>query len=559
MSIPRLFPETCRTSGIKTIQGNQLYGGSATTVTKAPSDDPTNETTILADLRSVTDADATGETVQYQWHSSVDDNVHIVCSFNNTTDDQYSLFTTTDGGTTWAKSLKCGSDGTTGLNGSTWRPFRRMLGDFSICDATLEDGTKAILYAEYNTENVADNRYTSVWVSEDKGLNWVPFWVMTTDSGSSTRVHAHSIYQDPYNQRIIVSIGDDDGTGGVAIVSGPARSSANGYWTAINDIRANNITSTDSDFYVLEGDQKYRVIGLLITENWYYSHTDSETEAAGRGIYRFPKDLSNYTKVYSPDSIDASPIIGGNGIVTQSGKLLFTDFAPAAATTEVIRIHLSEDGVNWYTVAKVILESATTSGRYHISIKQTPDGLIWFAPVTNQAGTTAAQVVAVRETGEWTSDLGAETICPVYWVDQDAPDDTGTGYTPTTTGDSQDAKQTLKALLEGNKITFGGRILLTEGVHETQGITSAWQSNSKTSNQIDENEIVIEGIGKGATLIFDTNNTGAGVVLNSGDGPIKFRNMRVYSNNGSPLLDTTTNSYDGTATKNITEGKIRWR
>lgn len=457
----------------------------------------------------------------------------------------YYMWRSDDQGATWSADgshvLELGLD-----DSGVHQPGRNMLGNQNMCNVTLDDGSAAILLAEYQAVDASPHNI-KVWISKDDGLTWTSMWSVGNSDGEASNQpirHFHCVQQDPYTKKIVVVCGDSDAMNGIVI--GPN----NGDWSAINDTAPKDISETG--FVAAGNSQKYRGYQLAFDENYIYSYADT-TEAANQGIWRFSKTDLTATKVH------AVAREGGGMFRTQQGTLLACDIVDSNndATMTEVNIYASEDGETWKNIAKAALENGWSGvARTFSIIFQDKFGRIFFSGgVYNSIpGKADKHVTVVKEQGNWFDALGAEIIAPVYYVS-----DTGTDSHNQNTfqGFRESAPwATLKYALEGDRITIGARVLLADGIHTTNASTLDYQSNTIPAKA--GQTTVVEGrISGQTTLYYDADNTGTGFNVGLNDGDLTFRNLRVISSTGTTLFDTT--GYTDTLTNSTTQGPVRWR
>ena len=432
-----------------------------------PVSDPSDVTNLVTDIDSLTGiTDGEFDSLHI---TGADTKLMIVREINAGANTAF-MFRSTDG-TSWGSFVM-----RPGWNGSVHRPSRSALGASSYENVILDDGSPAILFLEYKTVNT-DELYG--WISTDDGVTWSVWWTINAGATQHSR-HGHSVYQDPTTKKIVACLGDSNTES--AVIVGPN----NGDWSAIDDTAIASIS--DPDFAVGTGAQRYRLIDLVFKDDFIYGHADAGADNLDRGIWKFNIDLSTYERVYEPSYLVDDDVIGGSGLLTSSGVMIFADLQQPASTGDFIKVHASADGTNFSTIGIVHMCAGHGSTRWFSSSFQAPNGDIYLGGLANidTAGKGGRSCTIFREGSAYSAIKGEETLAPVYWVKPTGTDSAQAGW-------SSSGWATIKYALEGDRITNGARVRIDGDFVETAAAFPDWDGNAQAANTA--RETVLELVG----------------------------------------------------------------
>lgn len=426
---------------------------------------------------------------------------------------------------------RIGWDGTSHVSAVTILGTRGFL--------TAADGT--LYYGEYNTNGTrtpgSTNDRVGVRYSTDNGDTWQNLFVMNTDGSTRQTTHCHAVRQDPYTNEIYFCFGDGETNSGIIQWDRSATITDNATFTALNNI---------DGIRTLSGSTQYQTTDLLFTADYIFNPADDGGAVAEtRGIWRYNKTLTDITRV-SSGVTDHTGHAMYWGVKLPNGSMVATELLESTATDFTLYVYTStDDGSTWTKSGKVLLRTDATSGK-SVQGLFTVGNNIYYG-LTRGAGKDAICSAVFELSGD---NISVETLHPVYWVDPSGTDgDAPNGYNPGS------PYATIKYAVESNRMTYGAKLKLAPGLHESQAANLLWQANTRPA--ITTTETVIEGTEGQTILIYDTAHTGAGFTLEASDGDIQFRKMRVISYNNSPL--TTSSGYDGTLTENVVKGLQKWK
>jgi len=266
---------------------------------------------------------------------------------------RYFIYRSTDGGDTFGDyALRLGWDG------AAHQPSRRPLGKHSFANIKLGDGTDAVLMGEYTTTD--EEKALRVHISTDHGATWATMWAVNTGLTENFR-HVHSVYQNPYNQKIMVCLGDTV----AAMIQGAApanAAAASGAWTDIDNASYATIAA-DGDYTTSANEQKYRAIDVAFRHGLMIWGSDTNTNGE-IGVWNQTHDLSGSATLVLADAaaywetnFDGVPLM----LELPNGKLIVHEWALPSSAPNKIQFWGSGDGISWAKVGHLNLDPARSA------------------------------------------------------------------------------------------------------------------------------------------------------------------------------------------------------
>ncbi len=337
-----------------------------------------------------------------------------------------------------------------------------------------------MLVGEYNYNGSRTpggaNDQVRLMKSSDNGTTWTEAAHWNTDGSTQNVVHIHGVVQDPYTHDIYILFGEDS--------SGLIR------WDGVSSIDNNVNPEAYTDWagdgvYGVGNSGRHRYVDLLFTQEYIFGMSD--TLAAGeRGIWKIGKDLGSFVLMDNAIAPYASHA-GYLGVKSSSGNLYFEELLEAGATDFQLNIYSSSDsGASFSIVGKY----GTTGGPHSTrQFQQVGDYLFLSA---FGAGKSDISTAVLRESGTY-AETEPVILHPVYWVATTGTNNTTypNGYRPSSPW------ATLTYALEGDRITYGARVIVGAGTYDDQNkILTDWDGNTREGS----GTTVIEGAGMDLTL-----------------------------------------------------------
>jgi hypothetical protein len=384
---------------------------------------------------------------------------------------QGTLYRSTDRGASWASVLTPGQKNTYFLHQGI------------IAVPSL--GAGVLFAGEYNVHpsrtSGGENDQVKVWRSNDSGATWAA--VIDWNVGSHHVRHLHALGYDSITNRLFLCFGDDDSES--RIVSWDMRSALPASPTIAN------LNST-SGWSAIGGGQKYRTVGLIIHDGYFWGMVD--TYAASSGIWRGKTDLTEYTRVDSGGYKNALSVDnnGWYGFRASNGDLYFCTQVTAVSAARQSVVFGSRNGSDWYAIAKFNVQNNATSAIPR-SFMQIPDGRVMLA-VDYATGRVSKQTIICNLSSMNFIEHVPDTLSPVWFVDHVSGSDAGSG-------DFASPFATLGYALTGNRITYGARVMLTRaGTFNEVGKTVAWTAHADNPGATND-FVTISGQGKDGTIL----------------------------------------------------------
>ena len=490
-----------------------------------------------------TDANPTS---MYTWPSS-----HTVYSvycelgavfavIRETATDLYTLWRSTDGGVTFAESVKIGI----GADGTHYpgAPFIR-----GLCSGRLSDGRSVVICTTYNTDQVnttvlpKDRRYAII--SYDRGATWSLLWELNV--GVKNIRHFHAAQIDAQG-RVIIMLGDGDDECATIVAHDITR------WSFPNNVTPAQLKSY-AGFSVATGKQNCRAVdGVVVTDDdgsqRLLTYTDTASDGLG-GIWSWDyPSMTNPTRVAHPNFGQQHD---GWIMCRHSGGTIYACDATLSGPNMYLNVSGSADGgIHWTAVGRYYLPGNGSIS----SLFELPDGTLGIAAGAG-AGPAGARVTHIYELREKVLDDDIETIlAPVCYVRQGG-NDSNDGTTPAL------AVATLKGAVNTSKIPAKCRVVIQgpSGPGSAAFISSArWGGLLvNTTNNTADTSIYFHVSGDGAdkTIVEITGSGGISGLGTAGWG-MRLDRLKIYRASVSELLLVDNAAQTGAAKWVATDAEI---
>lgn len=208
------------------------------------------------------------------------------------------LFKSVDNGSNWGTNSPAYDNlqyvTKIGASGATHAADIGILGTRGFCVATISSARR-LIFGEYNVNGSRSPGGTNDWVrlfhSSDDGDTWSVLSSWNTNGTTRNVRHIHAVIQDPSDGLIYVGFGDSAAESGIIQWDGA------GTWT--DNVAPKDYSGTG--FRKVGGAGRHRCVDLIFTTDYVYCPADESNPGnnAERGIWRFPRDMSSYTRVDS--------------------------------------------------------------------------------------------------------------------------------------------------------------------------------------------------------------------------------------------------------------------
>lgn len=361
------------------------------------------------------------------------------------------LYRSTDKGATFNKVLEMGKyDGVR-------QAGCRLLSDRAICDA----GGGVLFAVLYNVSDTVGgvtrtpgglNDRISVYKSGDYGATWEI--IADFNQGARHIRHFHCIRKDPYTGKFYIGMGDANAESYVI------------EWDGVSPWQSNTLPSvyaagSITGFRAVGGEQRFRWVDALFTQDAIYSFTDAAPDQRGaeenNGIWKLSKDLQSYTRSDS-SVLKFQKRSGFYGLILPNGTQVWVDGQEGAQTGDhFISVYASRDGENWSAIGR-LNTAPTTTQKIVTSFLNVGNRVYVTAQNTTGKSSRETIVFDVSETEDFDKRSGRpDTLHPCYWIDAvNGVDDANPrrGYQPSLPW------RTISAAMAAGKATYAARFLL---------------------------------------------------------------------------------------------------
>lgn len=419
---------------------------------------------------------------------------------------KFTLHRSTDQGMTFSAVHNIGTSPDGLSHGDTIKILMRGL-DFGEIG-----GRQAIVFGTYNVSSATagtDGDTVYLAVSYDNGVTWQK--LNTWNIGTRKVRHVHVVRYDKFRKNWIFSTGD-----------APTELCLfrwDGYSEWPGDVTPATLAGV-SGFTVLHGKNRYRVVDVLVTQDWMYSFTDTISNADG-GIWRFRPDFTEHHRVNH--DVLGKHHEGWCSLQADDGTLLWMDDCRADTTNNnqrFIGIYASRDGNRWFDIGHIHL---TGSGVKIPRGMFNGAGKIWIS-VDGLAGKGTYGTTAFTLSGKFREER-PDNLGPCYYVDFDNGNDANDGWS------KAGAWKTVRNIVASSgNITYGARVVLSNGTSTENGVATIDYSANAASATDTTRHVQISGQGKNSTTVVISGATeGWRDTSTTKTWQIEFANMALLS------------------------------
>lgn len=305
--------------------------------------------------------------------------------------------------------------------------------------------------------------------SSDDGKTWSLVVKWNTDGSTNQVRHIHAVQMNPYNNHVVISIGDS-GNQPATIDWDPdvgvwANNQAHSHWVGV------------AGFKLVYGKQSSRGVKVAFTPKYICWHTDASStdDSTGfyRGIFVVRHDMTGQRRV-NADLASFTTVSGWDAITLSDGSVLMSSQPGSGANDTDAYIWASNGSdVSDFTKIARIGGRQTSTGPF-VQFFELPDGRVLVSSVA-MAGCNKATAATSAGWGTVVCTFGGtfmsdvpETIAPVRWVNTATGSDSNNGERPSA------AWATLGKALTASAITFGTRVIFSGQQQPTAAVTCAW-------------------------------------------------------------------------------------
>lgn len=365
-------------------------------------------------------------------------------------DNIYKLYRSTDYGATWFLS-------NTQSIAQVWGARNRGIVKFK----------DTILYAEYNVNSSrvagSTNDRLRLRKSTDNGGTWQDVIVWNTDGTTRNVRHFHGVVVSKDGQSAYIMTGDTN------------RESAIIKWDGVTVIPDNTPTTSITQLTglpALSGKQVFRANDLVEDGEWLYWVSDAENvvnfQAENIGAFKAKTDLSEWHKISDVTAADRGTA-GRLGCLLPTGEIVWQcnneESSSGYRYTAIVVSNKSK--TKWKTVG-AYRGDASESYYYRRAFFLIGDVMY----MSNDYGSgksletsVAFKLIDRHFRGDFKLEQSLDTIHPAYWVDPINGSDSNNGWTPRT------PFRSIEYALAGDRVPYGGVIVLGEGTYEINTIT----------------------------------------------------------------------------------------
>lgn len=443
----------------------------------------------------------------------------------------YLLYRSTDNGTTFSVVFTPGEGNGPASADST---------NVSFLDYGLGEGPGSTIYGcEYNVNGARTAGSTNDRVryikSDDNGATWSTIYTFNTDGSTNNLRHGHCVGYDAQSGNVY--FGNGDAGNHASFIE----------WDGASSFPADNgdvsVFDSTSGFNALYGQQRYRVINFVFTEDYIYTASDT-SDAGETGVWRFPRGLASFTRM-SEAWGEYTSYVGWSGFQHSSGKLFWC--SSSQTTGEFNTIHASNDGTDWEEIGRTHLINTATnsSSATPYSFIEINDGLVIHS--TRRVGGLASGlqqtgIYRLRTAKSWKGQR--DNLLPLAFVSPDAP----SSPTANRLGDpsADEWIDSLDGILEDDIITYGHRVVVKPGSYEaTFQITPSWDGFNATYAVAANLASAVQVTGDGSVdFTLNYGSTADFIRHDHLNHAVIFEHMTVDRDNGSvdgDLVQTATN------------------